>query len=312
MRTIAMGRLAAGVIVAVVVLAGCRAAGPAGTAPRDTLDGIAFDLLTRSGTYQENHRTLGFAEEILVAECMGRLGFSYPVPTEPAILSEAEQTLADRRRNGYGLSGTTTQTRPVEPEIGEAAYAALFGGDRGRLAIVLPDGGQTSFPGDGCLFEGRSELYGRDILLWARVTHLPEQLGNRLVAGASGEPEYLAAMGEWAQCMRGRGYAYALPSEAVADLTGRYAADASEGLHREEIAIAVADAQCAQAVGVANAALAAQRHRLNLLTPQEIQAMRQLTVAWIAAARRASRVVEIWKHRLGGVGDSGTAADPPR
>lgn len=88
--------------------------------------------------------------------------------------------------------------------------------------------------------------------------------------------------------MQERGFSYALPSDALQDLTTRYEAEGpSEQLRRQEIDTAVADAECAMTVKIADVVRSIKKQHLNSLTAEEILAMEQLSVAWTAAAERS-------------------------
>lgn len=280
MRTVAIPRVVVSAIFAMVVLAGCRTDGPASTTPRDVMSGGAFDLLTQSGTFHEQRRALAQAEEVLVSNCMTANGFSHPVQPAGAAKPEVEQ----KRAIGYGLSPSHHR---ANEEAHSAEYlAALFGDDSRRMAIRLPDGGEATFPGHGCLFESRRAIFN-DILMWARVTHVPESLSNRLADHVPADPAYVAAMRAWSECMHVRGHSYALPSDALQELTARYEAEGpNEQLRRQEIDTAVADAECAATVKISDVVRSIKKQHLNSLTAEEIQAMEQLSAAWTAAAGR--------------------------
>jgi hypothetical protein len=310
-RSIPWYGLVGGVLVGMLVLAGCRAVDPAGTAPdpeRLSMGSAAFDLLTHSGGYHHRQHTLSVAEESLVRRCMTAKGLVYEPLTPAPARSDEERALGlDRRRTeGYGLYESLTadpaarerSPSPVDryiarlPAQDRADYMlALFGDERQRRGIRLYRSGEVTFPASGCVFESQTRLYG-DIVTWARITYLPEDLNNVLTAQVTDEPEYADATHAWSTCMAGRGHPHPRPDAARDAIAARYAAEGpGERLRTDEIAVAVADAECARDAGIPALVLTLKHRGLGTLTVEERRALVDLSESWLRAVDVAADVV---------------------
>ncbi|GAB3441923.1 hypothetical protein [Actinophytocola sediminis] len=300
MKKRAHSSLVAGFAVMAAMVAGCTAS-PTSAASTLPEHGAALDLLTRSGSYPARQHSLERAEELLVDRCMDAKGWAYPAqpPPMPQTYEERLLGLADRRRVGYGLAETEKPAPPADRYLRQLTPTdqadfnrALLGDARERKAIALPEVGEVSFPGDGCVFEGRTRLFP-GILTWARVAHLPEALHNRLVDEVGTTPAYADAMREWRGCMVRRGHHYQLPEDAKDAVSARYQAEGpSDRLREHEIAVAVADAECADQVRLPQIMLDTTKDRVGDLSADEQQALLEVTDAWLAAVTTAENVFE--------------------
>lgn len=304
-----MRRIRACTVVVTLVLAGCGANPPASTTADTGLmsDPAAVDLLTRSGSYHARQHTLTVAEEMLVGRCMAARGLAYParMPAADRRSDEDRALEMDKRRQiGYGLFQTYSSTpaerdRPVTaadryvkglaPDEQAGYLRALFGANDRRRGIDLPGGQRVTFAGEGCVFEAHSRLFG-DIITWARITYVPEELDNKLIDRATSSDEYAQAMRGWSRCMARRGHKYSSPRAAEQDLTARYQAEgASEQLRRRELEVAVADGDCARQAGVPGLVLSLKKSHLNTLSDDEQRSIQHLAGRWVVAAAAAQR-----------------------
>lgn len=288
-----------------MLLAGCGACGPASSPPAadldaPTLDATALDLVTQSGSFHRRQHAVKVAEETLVGTCMRAAGQDYPTrlpPLDHRTDEDRALRTEERRRTGYGLSlgaddgvpAMDRQVRGLSAERQQAFARALFGAEDNRRAIEVAGTGPVTFPGEGCLFEAQQEIYG-DILTWARVTYVPEALNNRLGGSVTSAPAYLRTMRGWSACMARRGHRYASPAEAQADLTNRYRAGKSDRLLEQEIAVAVADADCAREGGVVRLVLDEKRRMANALPEAERRSLAELAEDWSRAVRTAGTI----------------------
>lgn len=301
-RSIVRTGLVACAIAVTLVLAGCAKSDPAVTAPPAELDTTALDLLTQSGSFHQHEYLLTAAEEVLVGRCMRDQGVAYPKEPPKADTRTDEEralNLAERRRLGYGLSRANGSGVPALDQYVRALPAAaratftraLFGADEQRRAIELPGTGTVSFPGEGCLHDAQAALFG-DILTWARATYVPEELNNKVAALATASPEYNQAMRRWATCMNRRGYAYALPAKAQEDFSARYKANGnSKDLLQQEIKAAVADATCAQQVGITALVIDLKKSKAATLSVAELHSLSELADVRSHAATNAEAVL---------------------
>ena len=256
-----------GIVVATltVLLAGCastqpaspavREPGSAATGPAPTLTARALDLAVRAEPYQEEQLLLSRAERVLTRGCMIKEGYPYPVTGTDAVLDDPwRPDLDGRRRHGYGFAqpspSTASQYPPGLTKSQRAAYARALSGDSGsRATLRLSSGPRFTFATTGCIAESRVRLYG-DAIDAARVDYVPQETYNALLPHVTNDPDMHKATRKWSQCMHGRGHPYASTSAARAAAssahnTGRPAGDARQF----EIQVAVADGECALAVG---------------------------------------------------------------
>jgi hypothetical protein len=309
-RSVRQVSIAVGTAVVVAMLAGCGSPGQATTQPRSEPAGLAgpavLDLLTRTGSYEENEYRLRIAENLLVGKCMKAKGISYSSGVDgpaPAGGSEQVLRLEERRRDGYGLfksySGkgqelpeAEQRVRQLPPDQQAAYHKALMGSADTRQAIQLPGGGEVGFPTTGCIAEARRRLFG-DLLVWARVAHVPSALDSRISQQVGTNPTYVKAERAWRGCMKGKGYAYQHPGDGYPGLQARYEKEGpSQRLRQQEIAIAVADAECARQAKIPAAVRTAKQHGAEELTEIEQQALRELTRSWLTAVANARRIAE--------------------
>ncbi|MFC0627884.1 hypothetical protein [Kribbella deserti] len=301
-RPIVRTGLVACAVAVTLVFAGCAKSDPALTAPPAELDSTALDLLTQSGSFHQHEYLLTAAEEVLVGRCMRNQGVAYPKEPPKADTRTDEErvlNLAERQRQGYGLSQPNGSNVPALdqyvralPVAARTAFTrALFGADDQRRAIELPGTGPVSFPGNGCLHDAQAALFG-DILTWARVTYVPEELNNKLAALATASPEYKQAMRRWSTCMNHRGYKYAEPAKVSEDFSARYEANGkSKELLQQEIKAAVADATCAQQVDIPDLVIHLKKSKAATLSVAELHSMSELAAVWSQAATTAEVVL---------------------
>lgn len=269
-----------------LVLAGCA------STPGDS---AAFDLLTRTGSYDRVNGALVAAEHRLIAECMAQRGRSYlPQDRAPAT---PDSTVEGRRAGGYGLyeqfTGAKQDVTANDAHVGELAPAdqdayekALVGTDEERRAIKLSNGGTVSFGGGGCQAEAQRTLYG-DVVEWARITYVPQALHLTMAKQVEQDPQYLAALREWAKCMSGKGFQVASPEAAQDELKDAYGRQgASQELRAKEIATAVADGECAEQGGIPDLVLSIKRRLVSELPEVDRADLERVAAAWTAAAAK--------------------------
>jgi hypothetical protein len=269
-----------------------------------------LDLLTRTSSYSEQQHTLRIAEDALIDECMAAKGFRYLADRYDSTSGTGAQSsldLEERRRDGFGLfrahSGDTAApkreisaaeqyVRRLSPERRAAYSRAMMGAGDARQTIGLPGGSTVSFPADGCLADARGRLFG-DVLTWARVANVPETLDNRIAEQIGTDPAYVEALKAWRTCMRDRGYEYEEPVDSYRDLKERYQKEgSSQRLRAEEVAVAVADAECAQRARIPSAVREAKLRGMRALPQVEQEALRELTESWLSAVAAAVEVTD--------------------
>ena len=275
--------------------------------PGTVLSDDAFDLVSRSEAFYVEEQALLGAEQLGIAECMQSQGWDYVALPGDQLVANSSQSLTDRRLDdGYGLASAATQVQGSDATSAQGNGAnreviaslsaedaarydvALFGHPETRASIDLPDGTAVSYPVDGCIAQARTELYG-DIATWASVSNVPPSYERVLAENVLESSAYTAAMRGWSDCMAASGFDYALPQDAIDDLTERYRVEGfSDQLRDEEMRTATADATCAQDEGVESAVDEALRTETEQLPPPDIEQLNDLTQARGAAVRRAN------------------------
>jgi hypothetical protein len=287
-------------IVAVVVLAlgltGIalpRLVSPAEPTP-DThvrLSDAALDLVVRGDVYHREERILRRAEDDLAGRCMTARGWDYDVVEQVAEPPDDEwrPDLARRRADGYGLANQGPAPEEGADAIApsrRAAYASdLLGSPEQRVGVSLASGRQFWLSRTGCLADARTWLFG-NLVTAGRVMYAPQDARMAVFRHIEQEPEVRRQLESWASCMRERGHPFPSPQRARRAAAALYRAKVSATARRLEVAIAVADAQCALRTGLPTAIERAsvrlthalpvhQRRELNLVAARRADALRR-------------------------------------
>lgn len=283
-------------VVLALVLAGCSPQ-PAGSG-RPGTDPAAADLIARTGSYYQDQWLLDRTESRLADACMAARGF--PVGTAPSEPDRADEewrpVLAERREVGYRLresdraetaSPAARYVRGLSAQRRAQFQAALYGGPGDQAGITLHDGKRFTFTTRGCLADSRSRIYG-DPAQAARVTYLPQDFHVNGYLTVRDQPAYRAVLAAWARCMAGRGHHYTSPAQAKQHLAAEYGHGSASVVARHEVAVAVADADCARQVGVAGTVESLLRDYAAALDPTdrgELDALAALRQQAVARAR---------------------------
>jgi hypothetical protein len=261
------------VVTALLVLA--PVAGCSGqSATEGTQEFHQIRLRDVSGLSVEDSRFLFLAEEELVSRCMAARGFRYVAVAPPKDAEEPEAPYGNddvewARRYGFGklvaprsVLAEFERTHPnrtiverLTPDRRRAYGQALTGDLRRQVAITLPDGSQRTATVDGCVADVRRRLYG-DLRSWLMRGYQAQNIGQQVRARVIGDPRYTDAVARWRSCMQERGYRYEDPGTARREL-GALLEKAPDPirLRDREVAVAVADAECAARVGLVAAAV---------------------------------------------------------
>jgi hypothetical protein len=286
--------IAALCVVAALGATGCVNARP--VAPeaiandRRTLSSDALDLAVRGGTFRSDQRALSRAEAVLTGRCMAANGFAFPVAvTNPYDDDEWRPDLRVRRERGYGLraagrSGESEYLRRLSPAQ-RHAYERALSGSRNTATLRLSGGQEFTYGTSGCTAEGRAGLYG-DVASAVRVFYVPQQahlqVRQRLVDAAP----MREAIARWTTCMSQRGLPY--PSMAAARAAAAAAAGpAAVALERR---IAVADGECALAVGTTEVVDRVGRAYAAELPIEQIHELNAVAAVRARALQRASEL----------------------
>jgi hypothetical protein len=266
----------------------------AGAGP--ALSPAALDLLTGSGDYPAREYQLDVAEERLTQRCMTSRGLTYVLHEPlPPIGSDEERAvdLPRRRIVGYGLGSSSGGQPPPDPDAGKPAYEqALFGDPRHRQELRLPDGSLHTFPGDGCIAESRTKLYG-DVRRWARTVSIPPVFDNVLRDRTRDVPELAQANGRWTSCMAAADFPYPTPKAAIDALSTAYAEHGpTPTLKTRETATAVADGECAIRAHVPATDLAVRHKATRSLATGQREELNELATLHCVASRHATSITQ--------------------
>ena len=236
-------------VLAASLLAGCAGA-PSGPAPsRHEATAAPRQLALPLDPYLPSPAHLDLlarARRILVVRCMGRFGVAPPAPAPAIPLPPAGNAqrygLVDAheaRTQGYHLAGTEAGVVRPLPGLSPVQRAVLTGAGSARsLRGPLPAG--------GCHGEAQRILDAGAPS--PRDPSLGQVLGLQSFARSKEDRRVRAVFGAWSACMRRAGFSYRDPMEANDD-----PAFLTERPSRAEIAVAVADVGCKQAVGLVGA-----------------------------------------------------------
>jgi hypothetical protein len=237
----------------------------------------------RTGLTEAERTLLGEAEQRLIADCMRRKGFQYRIDhgAPRAQMPERRFGLDDvawARRHGYALtrparSGDRDGKAAAENSP-QARYVAslppqrraefereLNGTDPAAIVVPVPGRGRIFTSADGCQADARARLYG-DLRKWteakATVVNLEYLTFDEVVA----DPRYTRALATWRTCMTSRGLPYPSSSEAIGAVAKENRNRPAEEGWKREVTVAVADAECNRAAGLARTGTRLQRERV--------------------------------------------------
>ncbi|WP_418957929.1 hypothetical protein [Streptomyces tritici] len=203
------------------------------------------------------------AEQTLIARCLAARGFRYVVrlpPDPPRRFPYVVDDVAWARAHGFGrdqerriaaakaADPNERWFRRLSPARQRAALAALNGPRPVGLRARMPGGGMVAASDEGCTAWAQRRLYG-DLPAWFEARLTAANLTPLYVPRVRAHPAYRKAVRAWAACMARRGHPHASPDALRAALPGvRTPAG--------ERALAVAEAECAAASGLAATARA--------------------------------------------------------
>ncbi|MFF2777157.1 hypothetical protein ACFVU3_19895 [Streptomyces sp. NPDC058052] len=246
-------------------------------------------------------RLLHDAEQRLLRDCMGRLGFTYRVvpfagDTESELFPYVVDDAAWARRHGYGADLRRQREAHAKSDPNRAYFAALPADRRAEalvaangpspdgLTVRLPGGGTLRRSDRGCVAEAQRGLYG-DIGAWfrssARLDVLEQVLRGRVVADTA----FRASLGGWQRCMARAGHAFAAPAAARAA-----ALSPARPLPRDRaVRLALTEVRCAEESALSRTARRLDAHHGGLLAEEyrtDVEARDRLRAAALPRARR--------------------------
>ncbi|GHH62983.1 hypothetical protein GCM10017673_03100 [Streptosporangium violaceochromogenes] len=163
------------------------------------------------------------------------------------------------RREGYGISDPWPEKashrfdrqeeyrRSLTKRQREKYEIALYGRPGARtIKTEIPGFLTASAPTEGCMAEAQGELYG-DCNRWFRVSTFVHTRFKAIGERTKADPKYIGVTRDWQTCMAKKGYAYKDFSEVTHDSLDKFSGRPEK--KREEIRLAVDDAECDRQVG---------------------------------------------------------------
>lgn len=233
------------------------------------------------------------AGNVLIARCMEEKGFEFHGPTITDVggvehgLTVGSLTPESAQEDGYGAYLPSSMgPDPTDPllEAGREYYESLSPDDQQRYTEVLMGRGDEDsvvlesgigINMGGCLGQSRRELLGDRVLEVYEVFNTVQFLR----VDVSEDPAVREAERAWRSCVQASGYRFERPAEAVAAgvvMRG----DAIEP-SPEEIALAVADAECRVESGIVQAA----EEAFGRLNQEMLRENERLLASWAAMER---------------------------
>ncbi|MDW4910884.1 hypothetical protein RB628_37615 [Streptomyces sp. ADMS] len=267
----------------------------------------------RTGLTGAERKLLGEAEQRLITGCMRDKGFQYGLdPDGPR--SEAPtrrfglDDVAWARGHGYGLAEAarsgdrggkaaaenSPQARylaSLPPQRQAEFDRALNGTDHAAIVVPAPGRGQIFTSADGCQADARQRLYG-DLRDWTEAKVAVVNLEYVTFDDVVAEPPYTRALADWRACMKARGLAYPSSSEAIGAVAKENRSRTAGEAKKREVTVAVADAECNRAAGLARTGTRLQREHVRDAARHEFaRQTRYYTRAVTTALGRARSVV---------------------
>jgi hypothetical protein len=281
---------------------GCASTRPAApVAAPVKVSAVMTDLATRSGRWPAAEEQLQDAYSRLDRQCVKEAGFSLPASPSASFPVPEDETaaidLSGRRRHGYGISihdhGATAAAPDATLSAGDQKRLgeAQFGPDGRTTAVTLNGGGRVTVPATGCIAHARIALAG-DVQTFAKIYYLPQQFDDRLNRAALTDADYQAVLGRWRACMAPKGYTYASPDAATAQLRQEYERNAKSSRFRKtEISVAVADGECESRTHLPTTLLRTRRRLVGGLPADDLSFLRSVAASWGSAVTRARSVL---------------------
>jgi len=231
----------------------------------------ALDRLDSVASHQRQY-VIHDAEQQLVRSCMQRAGFEF-VATPSSVMAALERanqlrkrepwdspTAAEAARDGYGYLEARSSP-PSDPEAANRqvlsrlstaeqkrwneALSSSAAGD--QITVQVPLGFTASIPGRGCVADAWRTLYGQNLRRWQLVSTIVANLRSVATSRTIADEGYLRAVRAWSKCMSDRGFRLSDPGSTYGVVNGYYSGSSLDEAHAREIALAKADARCADA-----------------------------------------------------------------
>lgn len=235
----------------------------------------ARTVATALAALRSDLEVVGFAEAVLVDECVRRAGYGVrpsgpqAEPDRQTFAAYPSPTPESAPRSGYGIAGRilTLQDAASDQAWTEATEdykagltLAMFGDPNNQVEVDFGDGYSARIGADGCYADVRRSLFG-DLADYARESWAASQAFGRTAPALARDDAWNAGLASWSTCMDAAGVTgYAAPGdirmalfERVGTVTVASPPDRVqqyEQLAAEERSLAVQDADCSRSTGL--------------------------------------------------------------
>ncbi|MEU4394168.1 hypothetical protein [Kribbella sp. NPDC023855] len=242
------------------------------------------------------------AEQRLIKQCMTAAGFRYaerpvPPPRTERRFAYIIDDVAWAKVHGYDDPNPAPRSTNPNSAYAQSLSAAearrwerTLIGDGKQISFELGDGSRISTSDKGCLATARRALYG-DLPLWFRARRTSDGLVYIVYSKVQHDPRYVAAMAEWATCVRGRGYAAETPGRLMEVVKQRSKGQSRQAIRAAEIAGAVTEAGCATSTSLAATVRDLHAEHLTKTTAENRREFQQLERLERAALPQAKSVL---------------------
>lgn len=216
---------------------------PSAATATATLRTQARSVIAQDVATQRWSRLVGYAETLLVAQCMKRHGYTYAVPApdpEPSPATITVDALGARGPATYGVLPHHAQ--PTNTDADQPSFQRTLDGAPTEIAaMTMPDGSTIGYETGGCLGEARTRLFG-SVRAYVASAYLPEAVRDEFDASLTVDGPYTTARNAWHSCMALGGWSFDAPAAAIASL--ETAQQDAASLNHRQAAIASADRDC--------------------------------------------------------------------
>ncbi|WP_328475502.1 hypothetical protein OHA21_19490 [Actinoplanes sp. NBC_00393] len=217
---------------------------------------------------------LELAQSVLIAQCMNRRGFSYPLDANAAradlstptagtsAVSWPEDDEAKAARAGLApaepasrpSTALETYVRGLSAGRQQAFSLALNGDPRGGslITVTLPDGQQVQQSRESCNAEALQDLYG-DLEGYLRGRITADNVNTIARARVTADPAFISAERRWRACISGHGWTVGDQAELSARVADAGAELVAGERRRLERRAAVLAARCNRQGGLSAA-----------------------------------------------------------
>ncbi|MGW3050032.1 hypothetical protein [Kitasatospora sp. NPDC001175] len=232
-------------------------------------------------------RQLEIARNLLIKQCMKRSGYDYtpPLPPQSAVRGQATHRydVADAA-NGYHPAGPSSNEKMTsEPALSSDEQKALGIDPSSNEGPASTASGPPVRAG-GCMREAYKKLAAEGGII--QDSELAVNINFDSYKASMADARLKEVFQKWSGCMKGKGFSYATPGDAVRDK--RWLAPKASS---EEISTATADSACRQQVNVIGTWFAVESAYESQAIQANLQRLIKVKQGIEIASRNASAII---------------------